>query len=551
MMPVSWRVRSVIERLIEVLIVQQACSVKAVMIGVLVALSALARSVIAADCLGLAGQVFGDASILKSESVSVPAFIGGPGPGGVAVFAPFCRVQGVIKPSADSDIKFEVWLPPAAAWNDKYQGVGNGGFAGSFPYSAMSRALEAGYAVSSTDTGHTDSTGAQLDTRWAVGHPEKLVDYAWRAIHDTALISKAIVKAYYSKTAVHSFFVGCSTGGRQALTEAQRFPTDYDGIIAGAPGQHMNPLMALDLSIAQAAAANPDGWLSSVKLNLLNEAVLAACDAHGGVVDEPRDCRFDPAHLACKAGQTEACLSPADVSLARLVYSGLEDATGRTIYPGFAFGGELSWNWAVGSRLQQLASGYFGHIVLGKSEWDFGSIRPAEAFRLAREGMSARLDAVDPDLRAFQAAGGKLLEYHGWSDPRISPFASIQYYETVVSRLGGIAHVRSFYRLFMAPGMAHCTAGPGPNAVGGAYGLAAPSRDPEHDVVVALSHWVEDGVSPEQITATLYAHDDPGQRIVGQRPWCAYPARARYAGHGDRSQASSYRCVSADARPTS
>ena len=214
------------------------------------------------------------------------------------------------------------------------------------------------------------------------------------------------------------------------------------------------------------------------------------------------------------------------------------------MYPGFARGGELSWNWAVGSRLQELATGYFGDIVLGKPDWDFRSIRPPEALNLAREGMSARLDAVDPDLRPFQAAGGKLLEYHGWSDPRISPVASIQYYESVTSKLGGREHVRSFYRLFMAPGMEHCNAGPGPNAVGGAYGLPAPSRDPEHDVVAALSHWVEDGVTPDRITATLYANNDASQGVVGQRPWCAYPAMARYAGRGDRSQAASYQCVS-------
>jgi hypothetical protein len=523
----------------------RAYCVRAVM-GVLVALSSGTGTAFPAECHSLVGQMIGNTSIVQSDDVNPPASVGGQAPSrGVAVTAPFCRVQGVIKPSADSDIKFEVWLPPADAWNKIYQGVGNGGFAGLFPYPAMNRALEAGYAVSSTDTGHTDSTGEQRDTSWAVGHPEKFVDYAWRAIHETALAAKAIVRAYYSKVPAHAYFVGCSTGGRQALTEAQRFPTDYDGIVAGAPGQHMNPLMTLDLSIAQAAAASPDGWLSPAKLALLNKAVLTACSGQSGVLDDPRACGFDPSHLVCNSGHTEGCLSSSDVSLVRLIYSGLKDAAGRSIYPGFAHGGEMSWNWAVGSRLQELATGYFGDIVLGTPQWDFRSVGPLEAMGLARQGVSAVLDAVNPDLRAFRAAGGKLLEYHGWSDPRISPVASIQYFQSVVSTMGGLDQVRSFYRLFMAPGMEHCTAGPGPNAVGGAYGLPPPSRDPDHDVVAALSRWVEDGVPPEQITATLYAHNEPSQGVVSQRPWCAYPATARYDGHSDRSQASSYRCVAA------
>ena len=285
---------------------QHANCLKVVAIGAVVALSSATSTASAAECRSLLGKTFGNASIAQSDDVSSPVSIGNPGPGrpsGVTVTAPFCRVQGVIKPSADSDIKFEVWLPPGDAWNKKYQGVGNGGFAGLFPYPAMNRALGAGYAVSSTDTGHSDSTGEQRDTRWAVGHPEKFVDYAWRAIHETALASKSIVRAYYSKAPTHAYFVGCSTGGRQALTEAQRFPTDYDGIIAGAPGQHMNPLMTLDLSIAQAAAASPDGWLPSAKLSLLNKAVLAACNAQSGVVDDPRDCGFDPSRLLCQSGK--------------------------------------------------------------------------------------------------------------------------------------------------------------------------------------------------------------------------------------------------------
>ena len=216
-------------------------------------------------------------------------------------------MQGTIRPSADSDIKFEVWLPPEGSWNGKYQGVGNGGFAGSLIYAPMSWALEAGYAVAGTDTGHS---GGSLDADWALGHPEKIADFGWRAIHLTAEASKAIVADYYGKAPEHAYFSGCSDGGREALMEAQRFPQDYDGIVAGAPASDWTKLLT-NAVWSEQALDQPNAWLSPEKLSIVTKAVLAACHGEDGYLGNPAECRFDPrASSARRASRRSACPSP-------------------------------------------------------------------------------------------------------------------------------------------------------------------------------------------------------------------------------------------------
>ena len=283
---------------------------------------------------GLAGKTFGAAQILAATSVAPPSslvnidFPMGP----VAIAAPFCRVQGTIKPSADSNINFEVWLPPEGDWNGKYEGVGNGGFAGSLLYPAMAWALQGGYAVSATDTGHS---GGSLDAAWALGHPEKITDFGWRAIHETAAASKGIVEAYYGKAPAHAFFSGCYDGGREALMEAQRFPQDYDGIVAGAPANFWTRLLSNGIWTEQ-AISRPETWLSPEKVAIVSKGVLAACHGDGGHLDDPSRCRFDPSSLLCKEGQTEACPSEPEAAALRKLYSGAEDSAGHSIFPGFA-----------------------------------------------------------------------------------------------------------------------------------------------------------------------------------------------------------------------
>ena len=469
----------------------------------------------------------------------------------MAVNAPFCRVQGSIKPSSNSDIGFEVWLPPQGAWNGKYEGIGNGGFAGSLIY-PMDWALEGGYAVSGTATGHS---GGSLDAGWALGHPEKITDFGWRAIHETASASKAIIEAYYAKPPAHSYFSGCSDGGREALMEAQRFPKDYDGIVAGAPANFWTRLLTNGVWTDQALSETPNSWISPDQLSVVNDAALKACHGENGVVDDPGQCRFDPSTLLCKAGESKECLSAPQITALKKIYSGMQDASGKSVFPGYPPGGEagpVAWSlWLTGAEPKRVegtliygfSTGYFANMVFDKADWNFRGQNPVDDLAQAQEKTGQAVDAANPDLSAFRDAGGKLVQYHGWNDAAIPAPSSIDYYEEVAAKLGGIEKTQSFYRLFMAPGMQHCGLGLGPNAVGGVFGLPSPSRDPAHDVVAALAHWVEDGAAPDQIIATLYQDNDPRKGIAAQRPWCAHPAVARFSGQGARTDAASYACT--------
>ncbi len=517
------------------------------------ALSYGASGAAAASCQSLAGKIFGGVTITAATAITPPfSVMGKDPPAPVTVKAPFCRVEGSIKPSQDSDIAFEVWLPPAPAWNGKYEGVGNGGFAGSLIYSPMEWALEAGYAVSGTDTGHS---GGTLDAAWALGHPEKIVDFGWRAIHESAAASKAIVEAYYAKAPAHSYFSGCSDGGREALLEAQRFPKDYDGIVAGAPANSWTRLLTNAIWDEQALAAQPGSWLSPEKLSTVTKAVLAQCHGEAGYLDDPSECHFGPASLVCKGAPSNECLTAPEAATLTEIYSGAHDAAGKSIFPGYPPGGEAgptAWPlWITGTEpkrgaatlLYGFGTGYFADMVFDKPDWDFRSQTVSEDLAQADAKTAQTLNSTDTDLGAFRAAGGKLLQYHGWTDAGITPTSSIDYYESVAAKMGGVENIQSFYRLFMAPGMDHCGGGLGPNAVGGVFGLPSPSRDPAHDVVSALAHWVEDGVAPTQITATSYHEDDPSKGIAAQRPWCAYPAVARFSGQGARTGAASFACT--------
>jgi hypothetical protein len=295
----------------------------------------------AADCHRLVGERFNQALVVEADDIAAPVTIADmAAPEGVELKTPFCRVRGVITSTADSDINFEVWLPPAGNWNGKYEGIGNGGFAGAIVYPAMYWALEGGYAVSGTDTGHS---GLMKQSGWALRHPEKVEDLGWRAIHETALASKSIVEAYFGSAPSHSYFSGCSTGGRQGLVEAQRFPTDYNGIVVGAPAIYWPQLLASDLQTLQAASM-PESWVSPQKLDAVHKAALEACHAENGVISNPSECHFDPVTLLCKKGQIGECLTDGELATVQIVYKGLQDASGKSIYPGFPPGTESNWS---------------------------------------------------------------------------------------------------------------------------------------------------------------------------------------------------------------
>jgi hypothetical protein len=520
--------------------------------AIVIALS-MSSAAMAADCQALTGKTFDDALILETDDVTAPIIVTNIdplGPHGIGVTTPFCRVRGLIKPAPDSEIDFEVWLPSSAAWNGKVEGVGNGGFAGAVLYADMNSALAAGYAVSSTNSGHW---GSMADARWAVGHPEKIVDLGWRAIHATAVASKAIVATYYGKSPLHAYFKGCSTGGRQGLVEAQRFPKDYDGIVAGAPANYWAQSLASEVPIVQSLATMPERWISPAKLAVINKAVVDACHGADGVVDDPQGCHFDPAPLLCKGVPSDACLTSQEMTSLRRIYHGLDDASGKSVYPGYTPGAEMSWTlWLMGPSQSHgvgaidypFAVGFYRDLIKQNPSWDPANFDADKDLVQALEGATEKaVYAEDPDLSAFKAAGGKLIQYHGWNDAAIPPAASLKYYDAVAATMGGVDALQSFYRLFLAPGMAHCGFGLAPNAVGGAFGLPASTVDADHDLVSALAHWVEDGVAPTHIVATFYQANDPAKGVAAQRPWCPYPQIARFESQGDRRKAESYACA--------
>ena len=435
----------------------------------------------------------------------------------------FCRVSATLTPSADSDIKVEVWMP-AAGWNGKFQAVGNGGFNGTISYAAMATALRRGYATASTDTGHVGNGAA-----WAVGHPEKVIDFGWRAVHEMAGASTRIIASHYDRAPSRSYWTGCSAGGRQAMKAAQRFPDDFDGIIAGSPGLDWTGRALQATRVAKALESNESARLQQPERQLLHGAVVAACDARDGVTDglieDPQRCTVDPAVLECRASNGAACLSPAQVDTARLIYSPLVNAkTGREI-AGLLPGSEPAWTdmgWSPAARATGLDQLRF--VAFGDPSWDAQRFNAATDVARADEADRNTISALDPNLTPFFASGGKLLHYHGWSDPQISPGNSTQYYRRVVEALGGAANVQGSYRLFMAPGMGHCGGGEGPNTF---------------DMLAVLERWVEQGQAPDQIPAS---HATSGV-VDRTRPLCPYPQVARYKGTGSTDEAQNFTCA--------
>ena len=451
----------------------------------LLLLSAIASPAFAATCESLATLKLPDTTITSAQQVAAGAFTL---PAGVSLpgtmFNPknlpaFCRVQATLKPAKDSDIKIEVWMP-LTGWNGKFRGTGNGGFAGYIDYPGLGTAITSGFASANTNTGHD---GTPIDASWAKGHPDKIVDFGWRAIHETAVKAKAIIQAFYGEAPKHSYFTGCSNGGRQALMEAQRFPEDYDGIIAGAPANYWTRVFATFIFDIQAMQATADSYIGPEKIPAIAKAVAAACDAQDGVKDgvlnDPRECRFNPETLLCKQSDSPDCLTAAQVAALKKIYAGPHDSSGKLIYPGFEPGGEegpggwVTWiGQGPGKDLQtQFANGFFSNMITAKEPLDLKTINVAAAVKLADEQQAKTFNADDPNLKAFAARGGKLIMYHGWDDPSITAMNSIEYYESVVksiqekrnlkSNQAAMTETQKFARLFLVPGMQHCGGGMG------------------------------------------------------------------------------------------
>ena len=477
-----------------------------------------------AACADLARLKLSNGTITAAENVDAGAFKPPDRENALQSLPSFCRVAITLTPSPDSDIKVEVWIP-AANWNGKFQAVGNGAFSGSVNYAAMAAALGRGYATSSTDTGHAGG-GAS----WAAGHPEKIVDFGWRAVHEMTIAAKKIIAAQTGRAPAFAYWNGCSAGGRQAMKEAQRFPDDYNGIIAGAPGLDWTGRAAQAVRVAKTLEHNAAARLSSSDRQVLHRAVVGACDAadglKDGLVSDPESCRFDPGVLECKGPNQSGCLTRAQVETARLIYSPGVNASTRRRIGGLLPGSELGWTdlgWTASARATGLDQ--FRFLVFKDPAWEIQNFNFERDAARAEEIDRDTLNALDPNLQPFISHGGKLIQFHGWADPQISPANSTQYYERVVETLGGPRKIHGSYRLFMAPGMGHCGGGDGPNTF---------------DVVAALDAWVERGTAPDRLAAS---HSTSGV-VDRSRPLCPYPQVAAYQGTGSIDEAANFACRS-------
>jgi len=506
------------------------------------------------NCAKLASLEIPSASITSAQAYAAGAFPPQPspfgGPDNAAFYKKlpaFCRVMAVAKPSADSNIVIEIWLP-LTGWNGKYQGTGNGGFAGSYDVQELAQYMSMGYAAAATDTGHVASF---IDAKWALGHPEKVADFGYRGIHEMTRVAKLVLARFYGSPASHSYFAACSDGGREALMEAQRFPDDYDGILAGAPANNWTLLLTSAATDTQALTASPASFIPPQKIATIAHAALAQCDALDGVSDgvlnDPRQCHFDPASIECKSGEDNGqCLTADQVATLKTIYGGVKDDSGKTLFPGYLPGAEEGGNgwgtWITGpapghSLMAAFGSNYFSNMVYDQPDWDVKSFHVDAGLKMAVEKTARSLNSVDPNLKAFAARGGKLILYHGWNDPAIPALSTVNYFNSVVQKLGR-TNTDSFVRLYMVPGMQHCAGGPGPDQFGGEPGW---NPDPANNVRTALELWVEKGTAPAQIVATKTApaSDTP----VMTRPLCPYPQSAQYKGSGDPNSAQNFSCA--------
>jgi len=473
----------------------------------------------------------------------------------------FCRVAATATPTSQSEINFEVWMPPAGDWNRIFRGEGSGGSAGAITFPLMANAIQRHYATMSNDNGHTGSN-------WSFSlQPERVVDFGHRAQHVTTVAAKGIIRAYYQERPDFSYFYGCSQGGHHALMEAQRYPDDYDGIVAGAfAGIDWTALMFGELwTGVNSSVKGPDFDLPQNKLDLLTNAALAQCSGKDGglasdqFLNDPRDCHFDPSKLQCKAGQDPStCLTTSQLDAVQAIYKGASNPrTHQQIWPGFTAGSETFWRQVLVGNLNMpggsSASFFRDGVFNGQSDFNYLNINFDSDVDLTNnkpagsgETWEDALDANDPYLGDFKRRGGKLLMYHGFADPFVTPLGSLDYYTAMIGAnghgQGAVKQTQSFARLFMAPGVTHCAGGPGANVFNGPSNLGGP-EDSDHDLFLALRQWVEQGIAPRRIIGTKYVNDNPANGVAFTRPMCPYPQQARYRGAGATTDAASFACV--------
>jgi tannase/feruloyl esterase len=498
-------------------------------VAVLVLSGSGAPSRVAADgpiaCEALRQTRLADGSVISAASIDAgtftpPATANATAAAVFKTLPAFCRVVARLAPTSDSDIRVEVWLPKSG-WNRKLQAAGNGGLGGAIPYPALAAAVTAGYAAAGTDAGHV---GGNAD--FVKGHPEKLVDFAYRAIHDMTVAAKTLVAAHYDARPAKSYFNSCSTGGRQALIEAQRFPDDFDGIVAGDASWDQMRLYAARVALNIFMNREPAAVIPPGKYPMIHDAVLKACDAldgvKDGVLEDPTRCAFDFSTLACAGEDRADCLTRPQIASAKAMASPITDPkSGAVLHPGRYYpGSELGWG-AVGGPVPSGESWEGMKKIVFTPDWDYHTMRVPDDVERAVKADNGLLYGGDPDLRRFFRRGGKLLIYHGWADPLVTPDTSLIMYKRITETVGPAA--KNSMALFMVPGMGHCQGGPGTD---------------QFDKAAAIDQWVESGTKPQSIVAS---HVTSGV-VDRTRPLCAYPATAHYIGTGSTDEARNFRC---------
>jgi feruloyl esterase len=440
-----------------------------------------------------------------------------------ASLPPFCRVQATLTPSPDSDIKVEVWMP-VSNWNGKFQAVGNGGWAGNISYQTLGQAVAAGYAAASTDTGHAGNSGA-----FALGHPEKVVDFGYRAVHEMTVEAKLLIDAFYGGRPTVSFWNGCSLGGRQGITEAQRYPDDFDAIVAGAPAVNSMLLHSVRMALNLQVHATAESYIPPSKYGLIHDAVLAACDAldgvRDGVLELPSRCHFDPKALECKGADAADCLTPPQVATAEALYSPVKNPkTGAVIFPALLErGSELEWSTLAGPEPVNTALDAFKYVVFKDANWDWRRFNAATDIDLAARIDGGVINSANPDLTHFFARGGKLLMYHGWADQQVAAENSIDYF-TKVAKTAGDTVVNKSIQLYMVPGMGHCQGGPGTDTF---------------SKMAAIERWVSNGSAPESINGYHMTWGTTDRT----RPICPYGKVAKWKGLGSTDDSANFICA--------
>ena len=481
----------------------------------------------AATCESLSSLKLPNTTITTAEAIAAGAFApaarGGRGGGNAFKDLPaFCRIAATVKPSADSDIKIEVWMPAAANWNGKFEAVGNGGWNGNIDQNALATALGRGYAAASTDTGHEGGAGVWMQSE------DKRIDFGSRAVHEMTVQGKSLINAYYGNAAKLSYFNGCSAGGRQGLKASQVYPADFDGIVAGAPALNTTGRAEFAVWIAQNMHKEDASYIPPAKYPAIHDAVLQACDALDGVkdrvIENPRVCKFDPKVLLCKAGDSSDCLTTAQVQSAETMYKPVVNSrTKKEIFPGLEYGSEMGWSTFGGPQPFGIGTQMFQFMMEKGSNFDYKTVNWDSDVTSVEKLEKGEINAMDPNLNAFFAHGGKMIQYHGWADQQIPSGSSVEYYQSVLNTMGGVNKVKANYRLFMVPGMGHCGGGDGPTSF---------------DMMAALEQWVEKSKAPDSIPAAHLNNGQPDRtRIL-----CPYPQAATYKGSGDTNDAANFVC---------